>query len=106
MSKPSGRFLLVNAGVVALVLTIDTARSANWDAFAMALAIDGLILLLALQVAGRRVPVRLRHDLFDWAQSRAAATHQSVDRVMDRAVATFKERLEPVGRGEAEGDQS
>ncbi|MFQ5517082.1 MAG: hypothetical protein ACE5E8_05860 [Acidimicrobiia bacterium] len=95
MNKASTRFSLLVAGVITVVATIDAARETDWDILVMLVVVDLLLIGLALRLGSGRVPVRVRRDLYVWAQRRATATGQTVERTVDRAVTSYRERLEP-----------
>jgi len=57
----------------------------------------GLILFLILAVARTEVrragSVRVRPDLWEWVTTRAAATDELPERVVDRAISGYRDRL-------------
>jgi hypothetical protein len=83
--------------VIALVLTavalIDAAVSGAWDLVAVLGVVAALLLGVLLATSTGRRPVTLRPDLARALQRRAALSGESVDTLVDRAVA-FDVRLQ------------
>ncbi len=80
---------------VAGVGTVDGVFSREWDLLAVFAILDMLLVALGLRVFGRRRAVRLCSDLVGWPLRRSAATGEPFESVADRAVASYRDRLDP-----------
>ena len=91
------RLLMVISIGVAAVAAIDAARGGHWDQFVMLLilAVVAGVALVAQARAARSV--RLRADLLAWVTQHAALTDDEIERVVDRAVSAYRDRLLPDG---------
>lgn len=88
-------YLLIMTLVVALVGTIDAAISREWDLFVVFVMVDALVVALLARNRGRRPSVPIRGDLVNWLRQRAAITGDSIEALVDRAVASFRQSTDP-----------
>lgn len=78
--------------LVAVVATIDAARGAHWDQFAL------LCVLVALSLIGlfsSHRTVAPRSDLMNWVEQQAAVTDDDPKRIVDRALAAYRAQMLP-----------
>jgi hypothetical protein len=92
------RTLLVKITAVGLVLAlavglVDAGLDRSWDQFALFAISGGLAVILAIPLFGRRPVLSLRHDLVTWLTHRSQLTGEPVERIADRAVATYRTQL-------------
>lgn len=92
------RYLLLVAAGLATVGTVDAGLSREWDLLAVFAGLDVILAILGLRSRGRRVMVPLRSDLVAWLRHRAATHGEPLESVADRAVATYRARLDPAER--------
>lgn len=89
------RFLLAVAALTVTVGLIDAVISAEAD-LAVVFALADVLLLYALaRNVGKRVPTMLRTDLARWLEDHAHRTGQRRDTAADRAVASYRRRIDP-----------
>jgi hypothetical protein len=88
------RFLVGLGVVLTAIAAFDVANDLNWDAF-WVLVGAGVIQLLAIAaLGGARRSVPIRADLVRWLEHRSESTGESVHRIADRGLATYRASLE------------
>ena len=91
------RALLGASILLAVVGAIDAVRGDHWDQFVILVVIASACAgALALQRGGTRW-VTPRPDLLEWAREQAAVTDDTVERIVDRALAAQRAQLHPEG---------
>ena len=88
------RYLLLLAVAVALVGTVGAILDGDWDLLAVLGMLVVLLLVLGSRSFGRRPAVPIRVDLAAWLRQRAATTGETLETVADRAVASYRDRLD------------
>lgn len=89
------RYLLLVALAVAAIGTVGAVVNRQWDLLAIFAMLDLILLMLTARVTGRRASVPLRIDLVAWLRRRAATRGESLEALADRAVASYRNRLDP-----------
>ncbi|MDY7103105.1 MAG: hypothetical protein S0880_18135 [Actinomycetota bacterium] len=84
------RFVLVLAAITSAVGALDAAFSREWDLFAVFALTLLLLVVLLVQLGGRRQTVLLRADLVAWLRARASRTGEPMEAVAERAIATYR----------------
>lgn len=90
--------LLACSVVVAAVGVVESARNRDGDLAALFVALLLLSVVHVARMRSGRPSVTLRADLVRWLGERSQLTGEPLDRVGDRAVATYRASL-----GEEEG---
>lgn len=93
-SRFTTRVLLLAVVVVSAVGVLDAVIGDVWDhvvLFALA-GVFGLVLLVG--TSRRRRPVLVRGDHAQWLSERAQLTGEDVERIADRALATYRHALD------------
>lgn len=94
MTPTRGNALLV--GVLAIVCVtglVDAIGGQTWDHAALFGAGLALAALLLARFSASRPAIPLRSDLVAWLQRRSQLTGESLERVTDRAVASYRSSL-------------
>jgi hypothetical protein len=89
----SSKLLLLGIIAVALIGLLDAAIGEVWDhvaLFAFGAVLAGSLLL---RTNLRRRAVSVRHDHARWLVTRAQVTGEDVERITDRAIATYRHAL-------------
>lgn len=89
----TNRVVLLVTLLVAAVGALDAAIGGVWDLFTVFVLVALLQLVLLLRISGRRPAVPLRADLVRWLRDRAEAEGESAERIIDRAVSSYRAGL-------------
>lgn len=87
MKQLSTRLVLGAASLTAIVIAVDATIGREWDFLALAVILLGALSLLWFRMVDSRHPTSLRPDLARRLEREAAETGQSVEELVDRAVA-------------------
>ena len=79
--------------VVTAVGAVATALGDDWDQFVLFLFVLLCQLGIAAALLGPRRLTTLRRDLARWTDERAAVTGEPESRIVDRAVAAYRDEL-------------
>jgi hypothetical protein len=88
------RYLLLLALAVSGIGTAGAVVAGHWDLLAVFGMLDLILLALAVRSTGRRAPLVVRADLVAWLRQRAATHGESLDSLADRAIASYRNRLD------------
>lgn len=100
MPTVTNRAVLLVTLLIAAVGALDAAVGRVGDLFTVFVLVGLLQLVLLLRISGRRPTVPVRADLVRWLRDRAEVEGESAERIVDRAVSSYRAGL--VGDGEAE----
>jgi phosphohistidine swiveling domain-containing protein len=89
--------LLATATVALAVGLVDAAVSAEWDLFAVFVIATLPIVLLAARRQGHRRDHTVRADLDRWVTNHVQRTGERPEVVVDRAIASYRGRVDPAG---------
>lgn len=89
----TNRAVLLVTLLVAAVGALDAAIGRVWDLFTVFVLVGLLQLVLLLRISGRRPTVPVRADLVRWLRDRAEAEGESAERIIDRAVSSYRAGL-------------
>lgn len=87
------RMLAIAAASVIGVAIVDSAVGRDWDLMVVASLALMLQLLTLVGLGRRRHQVPLRADLARWLEDRASLTGESVETIVDRAIAGYSAGL-------------
>ncbi len=87
------RTLLIGAASATTIAVIDAALGNNWDLIVVTAVVLVLQVAALAKLGRRRLQVPLRADLARWLEDRASVTGESIESIVDRAMAGFAARL-------------
>ena len=90
--------------VLAAASALDAARTHRWSLTVLA-TVTVLVALGALVLLRDRRLVRLRADLAAWVTTTTAATGEPPERLVDRAVSSYRARLDGTPDSPSHGDE-
>jgi hypothetical protein len=93
------RYLLLLALVVSGVGSAGAVVVQQWDLLTIFAMLNLLLVILAIRATGLRAPLPVRTDLVAWLRQRAATHGESLDAVADRAIASYRDRLDVTRSG-------
>lgn len=89
------RYLLVIAVALSVAGVVDSALGKQWDFLTLFLMVLLVLAALLLRLHWRRPSVPVRADLVRWLERRAALTAEPGERIADRAIADYRDRMSP-----------
>lgn len=99
MSRRAERVLVLTIAGVALIGLVDAAVVREPDLLALFACIVVLCTLWLLSVTRSRRLLSTRADLVAWLQRRADVTGEPLERIADRALATYRHQVEGASVG-------
>ena len=94
--SPANRVLTLVVLALAGIATAHAIVRSHWDAAATLLLLDAALIALVMANLGSRRPVQLRLDLVRWLEQRSARLGEPVESLADQAVASYRQRCEPI----------
>ena len=89
------RVCLVVILIVATTGAIDAALGRVWDLLVLLVIVTGLAGIALVPSGADRSVVSVRRDLARWLHRRSSIEGESVERITDRAIATYRSQWSP-----------